>query len=90
MSRSSFIERTPPAAARERELLTLIKGACQNQAVVFGDTTFSTSDVNEAAVKKICEKFGFDSLEYQSLDGVLESIGIDKDKVCTYCWSGKE
>ena len=34
--------------------------------------------------------FGFDSLGYQSLDGVLEAIGIDKSKVCTYCWTGKE
>lgn len=41
-------------------------------------------------LKRICEMFGFDSLGYQSLDGVLEAIGIDKDKVCTYCWSGKE
>ena len=22
--------------------------------------------------------------------GVLEAIGIDRDKVCTYCWNGKE
>ncbi len=41
-------------------------------------------------LKSICEKFGFDSLGYQSLDGVLEAIGIDRDKVCTYCWNGKE
>ena len=41
-------------------------------------------------LKTICEKFGFDSLGYQSLDGVLEAIGIDKDKVCTYCWTGRE
>ena len=40
--------------------------------------------------KAICEKFGFDSLGYQSLDGLLESIGLDPDKVCTYCWTGKE
>ena len=38
----------------------------------------------------ICEKFGFDSLGYQSLNGVLEAIGIDPNKVCTYCWNGKE
>jgi amidophosphoribosyltransferase len=38
----------------------------------------------------ICEKFGFDSLGYQSIDGLLEAIGLDKDKVCTYCWTGKE
>ena len=41
-------------------------------------------------LKTICEKFGFDSLGYQSLDGVLEAIGIDPKKVCTYCWTGKE
>lgn len=41
-------------------------------------------------LKCICEKFGFDSLGFQSLDGLLEAIGMDKDKVCTYCWSGKE
>lgn len=38
----------------------------------------------------ICEKLGFSSLGYQSLDGLLEAIGIDKDKICTYCWTGKE
>jgi len=40
--------------------------------------------------KAICEKLGFDSLGYQSVEGVLEAIGIDPDKVCTYCWTGKE
>ena len=44
----------------------------------------------QCMLKTICEKFGFDSLGYQSLEGLLEAIGIDKDKVCTYCWSGKE
>jgi len=44
----------------------------------------------QCLLKSICEKLGFDSLGYQSLDGLLEAIGIDKDKICTYCWSGKE
>ena len=38
----------------------------------------------------ICEKFNFDSLEFQSLEGVLEAIGIDPCKLCTYCWNGRE
>ncbi|MBQ8415586.1 MAG: amidophosphoribosyltransferase, partial [Clostridia bacterium] len=38
----------------------------------------------------ICEKFHFDSLEFQSLEGIIEAIGIDKCKLCTYCWNGKE
>ncbi len=41
-------------------------------------------------LRAICEKLGFDSLGYQSLDGLLEAIGIDREKVCTYCWTGKE
>lgn len=40
-------------------------------------------------LRSICEKLGFDSLGYQSLDGLLDAIGIDRDKVCTYCWNGK-
>ena len=44
----------------------------------------------QCLLKTICQQFGFDSLGYQSLDGLLEAIGIDRDKVCTYCWSGNE
>ena len=44
----------------------------------------------QCLLKAICQKLGFDSLGYQSLDGLLEAIGIDRDKVCTYCWTGKE
>ena len=38
----------------------------------------------------ICEKFHFDSLEFQSLEGVVRAIGIDPCKLCTYCWNGRE
>lgn len=44
----------------------------------------------QCMLKKICEDFGFSSLGYQSLDGLLKSIGLDRSKVCTYCWNGKE
>ncbi len=41
-------------------------------------------------VEKIREKLGFTSLRFQRLDDMLESVGIDKCKLCTYCWDGKE
>lgn len=41
-------------------------------------------------IDKICEKLHFTSLRYHRLDDMLEAIGIDKDKLCTYCWNGKE
>ncbi len=50
----------------------------------------SKTERGQCLLSAICKKFGFDSLGYQSLEGVLEAIGIDKDKVCTYCWNGKE
>ena len=37
----------------------------------------------------ICDKLHFASLEYQSLEGILEAIGLPCDQVCTYCWNGK-
>lgn len=50
----------------------------------------SSTQRGQCLLKSICETLGFDSLGYQSLDGLLEAIGIDKDKICTYCWTGKE
>ena len=40
--------------------------------------------------KKICEKFNFASLEFQSLEGIIKAIGLPAEKLCTYCWNGKE
>jgi len=52
------------------------------------------SDGNTERGKKlrsaICEKLHFASLDFQSLDGLVEAIGLDRCKLCTYCWSGKE
>ncbi|MDD7645922.1 MAG: amidophosphoribosyltransferase, partial [Ruminococcus bromii] len=41
-------------------------------------------------VDKICEELHFTSLRYHRLDDMIESVGIDADKLCTYCWNGKE
>lgn len=38
----------------------------------------------------IAENLHFASLDFQSLEGVIEAIGIDREKLCTYCWNGKE
>ena len=50
----------------------------------------ASTERGRCMLRAICEKLGFDSLGYQSLDGLLEAIGIDRDKICTYCWTGKE
>lgn len=50
----------------------------------------ASTERGQCMLKTICQALGFDSLGYQSLDGLLEAIGIDPSKVCTYCWTGKE
>ena len=40
--------------------------------------------------ESICERFHFASLEFQSLEGVIEAIGLPECELCTYCWNGKE
>ena len=50
----------------------------------------ASTERGKCMLQSICKKFGFDSLGYQSLDGMLEAIGLDRDKVCTYCWTGKD
>lgn len=49
-----------------------------------------STERGKCLLKSICEKFGFSSLGYQSLEGLLEAIGLPREKVCTYCWNGKE
>ncbi|MBQ7160672.1 MAG: amidophosphoribosyltransferase [Clostridia bacterium] len=49
-----------------------------------------STERGKALRKTICEKFHFDSLEFQSLEGVVKAIGLDPCELCTYCWNGKE
>ena len=44
----------------------------------------------EKMVEEIRKEMKFTSLQFARLDDMLESVGIDKCKLCTYCWDGKE
>ena len=52
--------------------------------------TDSSTERGKSLRKAICEKLNFASLEFQSVEGVIKSIGIEPCKLCTYCWTGKE
>ncbi|MDD3269082.1 MAG: amidophosphoribosyltransferase [Syntrophomonadaceae bacterium] len=41
-------------------------------------------------VNCISKRLSFSTLKYQNLHDMLDAIGIGKDKICTYCWNGKE
>ena len=44
----------------------------------------------EKMVEEIRKELNFTSLRYNRLDDMLDSVGIDKNNLCTYCWNGKE
>ena len=43
-----------------------------------------------AMLEYIGKKLNFTSLRYNRLDDMIDSVGIDRCKLCTYCWDGKE
>lgn len=48
------------------------------------------SEKYERMVEEIRKELNFTSLRFNRLDDMLEAVGIDKDKMCTYCWNGQE
>ena len=41
-------------------------------------------------VEEIRKEQNFTSLRFNRLDDMLDSVNIDKCRLCTYCWNGKE
>ena len=40
--------------------------------------------------RALSERFNFASLEFQTLENIIEAIGLPECELCTYCWNGKE
>lgn len=48
------------------------------------------SEKHERMVEEIRKELNFTSLRFNRLDDMLDAVGIDKCRLCTYCWNGKE
>lgn len=57
---------------------------------VLKEYTDYNSEKYQKMVDKICEKLKFTSLRFHRLDDMLEAVGIEPCKLCTYCWNGEE
>ena len=44
----------------------------------------------EEKLDAICKQLNFTSLRYNRLDDMIAAVGLPKDKLCTYCWDGRE
>ena len=50
----------------------------------------STTQRHADMVERIRQILHFDSLKFHELEDTLKSVGLEKCKLCTYCWNGKE
>ncbi len=48
------------------------------------------SEKYEQMVEEIRKELNFTTLRFNRLDDMLDAVDIDKCKLCTYCWNGKE
>ncbi len=80
-------------SSSEMELITrrTIKEMTGNAANV-NLSAYSNPDSPEyqEMVKRIGVQLNFTSLRFHRLDDMIESVGIDRCRLCTYCWDGKE
>ena len=57
---------------------------------ILQEYTNPDSEKYEKMVDEICKELHFTSLRFNRLDDMLDAVGIDKCKLCTYCWDGRE
>lgn len=60
------------------------------ERVLFEDYAAPDSDRYRRMLEGICRKMKFSSLKFNRLDDMLDAVGIDREKLCTYCWDGRE
>ncbi len=73
-----------------RVVINELEGREVTEPEVLEEYANPDSDKYQKMVDRICEKLNFTSLRYHRLDDMLESVGINPEHLCTYCWNGKE
>ncbi len=48
-----------------------------------------TAEYNDM-VERIGRQLNFTTLRFHRLDDMIDSVGLDKSRLCTYCWDGRE
>lgn len=72
-----------------RKVIVELEGENVNDEVL-AEYADENSTKHQVMVDKICEEMHFDSLKYHRLEDLIEAIGLEPCKLCTYCFNGKE
>ena len=72
-----------------RRVITELEGREPDDALI-QEYVNPDSEKYQKMIDVMCKQLHFTSLRYHRLDDMIASVGIDKDKLCTYCWDGQE
>lgn len=72
-----------------RRVITELEGREPDDALI-QEYVNPDSEKYQKMIDVICKQLHFTSLRYHRLDDMIASVGIDKSKLCTYCWDGQE
>jgi len=80
-------------SSSEMDLITrrvIQKREGDNAEAVLQDYADPDSRNYNEMVEEIRKQLNFTTLRFHRLDDMIESIGLEPCKLCTYCWNGKE
>jgi len=55
-----------------------------------GEFTDPSSDSYRSMVEQVRKQLNLTSLHYQRMEDLIAAIGLPRQQLCTYCWSGEE
>lgn len=73
-----------------RRVIAKLEGTEDISKEVLDEYSDCTTERHKNMTDQICKELNFTSLRFQTLPEMIEAIGIDPSKICTYCWTGKE
>ena len=86
----NFSRSTSEMELISRRVINELEGREVTDKETLKEYTDPNSEKYEKMVEAVGRKLNFTSLSYLRLDDMLDSVGIDKSKLCTYCWNGEE
>ncbi|MBD5464545.1 MAG: amidophosphoribosyltransferase [Lachnospiraceae bacterium] len=72
-----------------RRVIARLEGDNVSEAVL-KEYADPESEKYEQMIEEIRKELNFTSLRFNRLDDMLEAVGIEPCKLCTYCWNGQE
>ena len=71
-----------------RKVIAKLEGLEEVDDEIVKQYTDPDSEKYKLMVDEICQQMKFNSLQYHRIDDLIESIGLDSCKLCTYCFNG--